>query len=638
MREIVLGTAGHVDHGKTSFVRALTGIDTDRLKEEKERGITIELGFAYLDLDCGHRLGIIDVPGHERFVKNMVAGVAGIDLVAFVIAADEGIMPQTREHFEICRLLGVKKGLIVITKKDMVEADWLELVEEEVRGFFADSFLAEAPMVMVSSTTGEGIDEARSILDSLVSSCDFAEAYGPFRLAIDRIFTMKGFGAVVTGTSLSGRVAVGDDIRIYPKELDGKIRGIQVHGKSVEIVEAGNRTAINVQGIEMDMLERGNVLATPGCLKPSYMLDAEFLYLSSNEKPLKNRSRVRVHLGTAEIMGRIVLLEAEEAAPGSSANVQLLLEEPVGVWPGDHYVVRRYSPVTTIGGGVVLNNSAPKRKRFREENSRIFTLYHTASQEEFVLFHLGESGYNGLTGAELSVKMGCFGNRFKKLMSGPISSRKVVVVDSEKQLYVAEEVYSGLLAKIVDSIRAFHQENPLKPGLPKEELRSRVEKRLGQKLFHLCLAELSKKGMIVQEEGIVRQAGHQVSLQADEKEIREKMERLFAAAGLNAPTMKEVQSAFPDVPQSLVMEVLSLLVKDGLVAKVTNDFYFSARALDELQKRLVDYLQKEGDIDAPRFKDMTGLTRKFSIPLLEYFDKIKLTLRVGDKRILRSKS
>ncbi|MEW6520696.1 MAG: selenocysteine-specific translation elongation factor [Thermodesulfobacteriota bacterium] len=638
MREIVLGTAGHVDHGKTSFVRALTGIDTDRLKEEKERGITIELGFAYLDLPCGHRLGIIDVPGHERFVKNMVAGVAGIDLVAFIIAADEGIMPQTREHFEICRLLGVKKGLIVITKKDMVEPDWLELVEEEVRGFFAGSFLAEAPLVMVSSTTGEGIEEARGIMDALVASCEFTEAFGPFRLAIDRIFTMKGFGAVVTGTSLSGRIAVGDDVRIYPRELDGKIRGIQVHGRSVSLVEAGNRTAINVQGIEMEMLERGNVLATPGCLKPAYMLDAEFLYLSANEKPLKNRSRVRIHLGTAEIMGRVVLLENEEAAPGSTANVQLLLEEPVGVWPGDHYVVRRYSPVTTIGGGVVLNNFAPKRKRFREENSRIFSLYHTASQEDLVLFHLRESGYRGLTGADLSVKMGCFGNRFKKLLSAPIAARRVVVVDSERQLYVAEEVYAGLLQKITGLITAFHQDSPLKPGLPKEELRSRIDQGLGPRLFQLCLAELGRKGVLAQEEGIVRLAGHQVFLQADEKAIREKMEKLFAMAGLNAPTIKEVYAAFPDAPQSLVMEVLSLLVKDGLVAKVTNDFYFSARALDELQKKMVDYLQREGDIDAPRFKDLTGLTRKFSIPLLEYFDKIKVTLRVGDKRILRAKS
>lgn len=637
MREIVLGTAGHVDHGKTSFVRALTGIDTDRLKEEKKRGITIELGFAYLDLDCGHRLGIIDVPGHERFVKNMVAGVTGIDLVAFVIAADEGVMPQTREHFEICRLLGVKKGLIILTKKDMVDADWLELVEDEVRTFFAESFLADAPLVKVSSTTGEGIDEARQTIDRLVAACEFAEAYGPFRLAVDRIFSMKGFGAVVTGTSLSGRIAVGDDVKIYPKGLAGKIRGIQVHGKSVDLVEAGNRTAINIQGVEKEMIERGDVLASVDCLRPSYMLDADFLYLSSNEKPIKNRSRVRVHLGTAEIMGRVVLLEDDELAPGRTANIQLLLEEPVGVWPGDHYVVRRYSPVTTIGGGMILNNGAPKRRRFRPANKEVFATYHNGTQEDLALFHVRESGFQGLAGTDLAVKIGCFGNRFKKLMNGPVSSRKVVVVDSEKQLFVAQEVYGALLDKIVDVLTLFHKENPLKQGLPKEELRNRVQEGMGQKLYQLCLADLAKKGALALEEGAVRLAGHEVSLQADEKAIREKMEKLFVDAGLSTPTMKEVYDAFADVSRSLVMEVLSLLVKEGKLTKVTNDFYFHSSALGDLQGKLLDYMKKEGEIDAPRFKELTGLTRKFSIPLLEYFDKIKLTLRVGDKRILRSK-
>ena len=637
MREIVLGTAGHVDHGKTSLVRALTGIDTDRLKEEKKRGITIELGFAYLDLDCGHRLGIIDVPGHERFVKNMVAGVAGIDLVAFVVAADEGIMPQTREHFEICRLLGVEKGLIIITKKDMVEPDWLELVEDEVREFFADSFLAEAPLITVSSISGEGIDEARKTLDTLVAACEFTEAHGPFRLAIDRIFSMKGFGSVVTGTSLSGRIGVGDDITIYPKGHQGKIRGIQVHGQSVELVEAGNRTAINVQGVEKEMIERGNVLASPDCLKPSYMLDADFLYLSSNEKPLKNRTRVRVHLGTAEIMGRVVLLEDEELSPGSTANVQLLLEEPVGVWPGDHYVIRRYSPVTTIGGGVVFNNSAPKRKRFKEANKKIFSTYHNGTQEDLILALLAESEFNGLTAFDLSVKIGCFGNRFKKIITGPVSARKIVVVDSEKQLYITGEVYASLLAKIENVLASFHKESPLKPGLPKEELRNLVQKGLGQKVFQLCLNDLHKKDIVALEEGVIRLASHKVSLQADEKEIRQKMENLFSSAGLTTPTLKEVYGAFPDISQGLVMEVLSLLVKDGYLVKVTNDFYFYSKSIDDLQQRLMAFLEKEGDIDAPRFKELTGLTRKFSIPLLEYFDKIKLTLRVGDKRILRSK-
>jgi len=295
MREIVLGTAGHVDHGKTSLVRALTGIDTDRLKEEKKRGITIELGFAFLDLPCGHRLGIIDVPGHERFVKNMVAGATGIDLLAFVIAADEGIMPQTREHFEICRLLGVKRGLVILTKKDMVDAEWLALVQEDVRQFLAGSFLEDAPMVAVSSTTGEGLDEVRQVLDTMVRASEFSESHGPFRLPVDRVFSMKGFGVVVTGTSISGRISVGEDITVYPQGHTAKIRGIQVHGQDVDLVEAGKRTAINIQGLDTEMLGRGNMLATPGTLAPSYLLDGDFFYLSGNAKPLKNRSRVRAH-------------------------------------------------------------------------------------------------------------------------------------------------------------------------------------------------------------------------------------------------------------------------------------------------------------------------------------------------------
>jgi len=288
MRDIVLGTAGHVDHGKTSLVRALTGIETDRLKEEKKRGITIELGFAHLDLPCGHRIGIVDVPGHERFVKNMVAGVTGMDLLAFIIAADEGIMPQTREHFEICRLLGVKQGMIIVTKKDLVEEEWLEMVEDEIRQFCVGSFLEDAPLVFVSSTTGEGIDKVLEVIDTFVRRHIFQEVFGPFRLPVDRIFAMKGFGAVVTGTSISGRIAVGEELRFYPSDLVAKVRGIQVHSQSVDEVEAGHRTAINLQGVDTAQVERGMVLATPGCLQPNYMLDCELLYLASNAKALKS--------------------------------------------------------------------------------------------------------------------------------------------------------------------------------------------------------------------------------------------------------------------------------------------------------------------------------------------------------------
>lgn len=638
MREVVLGTAGHVDHGKTSFVKALTGIDTDRLKEEKARGITIELGFAFLDLPCGHRLGIVDVPGHERFVKNMVAGAAGIDLVAFIVAADEGIMPQTREHFEICKLLGVKRGLIVITKKDMVEPDWLALVQEEVRGFLAGSFLAEAPMVAVSAMTGEGLDEARAIIDQLVRESDFAEAYGPFRLPVDRVFTMKGFGVVVTGSSIAGRIKVGEEVVFYPRGVAGRIRGIQVHGADREEVEAGNRTAINVQGVEKEQVGRGDVLASPGCLQPSLRLDADLLFLSMNSKPLKNRSRVRLHLGTAEIMARVVLLEADELAPGSHADVQLLLEEPASVWPGDHYVIRSYSPVNTIGGGVIWNCSPPRRRRYKEVNQRAFTLYRSGSQEELALFHLEEGGLSGLPMAELAVKLGLFGKRLKKVMDPLLTNRRVIMVDSERQRLIAATVLDGLGSQVEALLTEFHRQQPMKQGLPLEELRSRLHRDLDQRLFQLLLTELTKRGLAVLDGTTIRLATHQISLAADAEALRSAMIGYYREAGLAVPTVKEVRDRFATCSASLVQEVQAVLVGEGHLVKVSEDLYFDAAALNALKEKVIAFIVQEGEIDAPRFKDLTGLTRKFSIPLLEYFDRIRLTIRVGDKRILRDRT
>ena len=503
MREVVLGTAGHVDHGKTSLVKALTNIDTDRLKEEKERGITIELGFAFLDLPCGHRLSIVDVPGHERFVKNMVAGAAGIDLVAFVVAADEGIMPQTREHFEICRLLGVKRGMVVITKKDMVEPDWLELVQEELHGFLADSFLEEAPMVAVSSTTGEGIDQVKEILDMLVKESDFSESFGPFRLPVDRVFSMKGFGSVITGTSISGRCKIGESIEVYPEGHQGKVRGIQVHGNDENEVEAGLRTAINIQGLDKELIHRGDVVATPGCLQPSYMLDCDFLFLSSNAKPLKNRTRVRVHLGTAEVMGRVVLLMNETLEPGGRTNVQILLESPICVWPGDHYVVRSYSPVITIGGGVVFNSTPlKKRRRFKPENDELFAIYQEGSSEDLALLHIRESDIVGMPQEVLAAKVGLFGKRLEKLIKQPLSDRRILLIDSEKRLFIHRQVFDNLSQKAVTLLEKYHQDHPMKPGLPKEELRSKLSDRMSTRLFHALLRDLEKHGKVAQEEHV----------------------------------------------------------------------------------------------------------------------------------------
>lgn len=640
MQEIVLGTAGHVDHGKTSFVRALTDIDTDRLKEEKKRGITIQLGFAHLDLPCGHRLGIVDVPGHEKFVKNMVAGVTGMDILAFIVAADEGIMPQTQEHFEICKLLGVRQGIVIITKKDMVEEEWLEMVEEEVREFCRGSFLEDAPLISVSSTTGEGIDAVKKLLDSMVAKHTFQESFGPFRLPVDRIFAMKGFGAVITGTSISGRVALGEDLQMYPLDTTAKVRGIQVHAQTVDCVEAGHRTAINLQGIETSEIERGMVAATPGSLQPNFMLDCSLSYLSSNNRPLKHRTRVRVHLGTKEVMGRVSLLDRDLLKPGKEAGVQLLLEEPVPVWPGDRYVIRSYSPVITIGGGEILGNvSLRKRKRYsdkdRKANVEIFKILENGSQEDKILLLLRESGTRGLLFDELAVRLGIFGKQLKKLLNEPLSAKKIVVVDSANQRYLERGVAEEVIAAIVDRLEQFHNNNPLQGGLSKEGLRSGIGKLVNQKVFAYCLNELIRKEQVVQEESLVRLATHTVALQADEEKLQEELLEWYKGKGLATATIKETTEHFSDYPAKLVNEVIALLIRREQLVKVSESLYYHKEAIDRLTDKVVAFMQEEGEVDAPRFKEMTGLTRKFSIPILEYFDRIKLTYRVGDKRILR---
>jgi len=640
MREIVLGTAGHVDHGKTSLVRALTGIETDRLKEEKKRGITIELGFAYLDLPSGHRLGIVDVPGHEKFVKNMVAGVGGIDLLAFVIAADEGIMPQTKEHFDICQLLGVKQGVIVVTKTDLVEEEWLEMVEEEVREFCSDSFLEEAPFIRVSSTKGEGIEELIRFLDDFVSAQELEEAYGPFRLPVDRVFAMKGFGAVITGTSISGRTSVGDELRFYPSELEAKVRGIQLHGMSVDEVEAGHRTAINFQGVDTVAIERGMVVATPGCLEPNYMLDCDFLFLASNSKPLKHRARVRVHLGTSEIMARISLLDRDELLPGHEAPVQILMESPVAVWPQDHYVVRSYSPMITIGGGMILGNLSPrKRKRLaekdREYNRDVFKMLRSDDLEAKTILYLKESGTRGLCFDELAVRLGRFGKQLQKKLEGPISARKIVVIDSAAKRYMAAEYDVQISKTILDRLENYHRENPLQTGLSKEELRSEIGTRVDDRAFRFSLNNLIKKKTIVQEESLIRLASHQVALQADEKQLQTDLETWYRSKGLATATIKETKEHFSDYPQDLLKDVLSLLLRQEHLVKVSETLYYHRQVIDTLTQDIINFINKEGEIDAPRFKNLTGLTRKYSIPLLEYFDRVKLTIRIGDKRKLR---
>ena len=569
-----------------------------------------------------------------------------MDMVAFIVAADEGIMPQTRGHFDICKLLGVKDGLIILTKKDMVEEEWLEMVEEEVREFFADSFLEEAPILPVSSTTGEGIEAVKAVLDEKVRKINFQEEFGPFRLAVDRVFSMKGFGTVITGSSLSGRVAVGEDLMFYPGGLTAKIRGIQVHGKEQEVVEAGHRTAINLQGIEKEQINRGDLAATPGTMQSSTLLDADFHFLANNSRKLKNRTQVRLHVGTREILARVVLMKQDTVEPGENADIQLIIQEPVAVWPGDRFVLRSYSPVATLGGGVILNNAPPKRKRTtdrdRERNHTVFSIYKAGNDgadgagiiAKMLLF-LEESGRQGITADQLSTRLGVFGKKLKKQLQVPVSSKKVLVVESESQRLVAAQVIEQLNQSVLGLLEQYHKENPLKTGLAREEIRSRLRPQVDQKLFQYLMTGLAKNGLIVQEGAEVRLSTHEVTLQVDEQEMQEKIGRLYKDAGLRPPNLKDVLALFAEFPEKQIRQVIDLLLQNGTLIKINEALFFHAEELNRLADTLQDCLGREGEIDAPGFKDLTGLTRKYSIPLLEYFDKIKLTIRGGEKRILR---
>ncbi|MBI5551790.1 MAG: selenocysteine-specific translation elongation factor [Desulfobacterales bacterium] len=634
MKQIILGTAGHIDHGKTSLVRALTGINTDRLKEEQLRGITIELGFAYLTLPNGQHLGIVDVPGHEKFVKHMVAGATGIDLVALVIAADEGIMPQTREHMEICVLLGVRYGVVVLTKIDLVEPEWLAMVEEEVAQFTQGTFLEGAPVLPVSSATGQGLPEFTQALERISADIPPRASAGIFRLPVDRVFSMKGFGTVITGTLISGKVAVGEKVMLYPSGLTSKVRGLQVHNQSVETAEAGMRTAINFQGLEKAEVNRGDVIATPEALVPSYMIDVALHYLPSNPKPLKNRSRVRFHAGTSEILGIVALLDREELKPGENAIVQIRLETPVTLIKDDHYVVRSYSPVRTVGGGRVLNPIAPKHKSTQVEAIQRLSALAEAPPEQVVVHHVEAAGYGGCSFGDLMLMANLPEKQLDRLLQTLMSQKTAVQIDREKRRFIHAATFTALQKEMHAHLSAYHGKNPLKQGMPKEELKSRLPASVDIKLFTLTLQQMIKAGEITAEEDLVWLADHRVALRVDQSALRANILSAYENGGLTPPSFKELCETL-GTPLEPARQVLSLLVNEGLIVKIREEYYCHQRHLADLKRKLVEYLSTHEEISTPQFKDMTGASRKFVIPLIEYFDTTQLTIRVGDLRKLR---
>jgi selenocysteine-specific elongation factor len=634
MKHIVLGTAGHIDHGKTSLIKTLTGVDTDRLKEEKLRGITIELGFAPLTLPSGERIGIVDVPGHERFIKNMVAGVGGIDIVLFTIAADEGIMPQTREHFEICSLLRIKNGLIAITKTDLVDEEWLEMVKGDIEEFVKGTFLEGSPIIPVSSVTGEGIPLLLAELDNLSNKVQEKSSEGPLRVPIDRVFTMKGFGTVVTGTLYSGSLSVGQTVEILPSGIETKVRGVQVHNEGVENATAGLRTALNLHGIDKFSIKRGEVITSPGTIATTSLIDVYLEHLSSAPKPLKNRTKVKFHTGTSEIVANVIFFDTDKLPPGEAAFARLKLETPAITMHKDRFIIRSYSPVYTIGGGEVLDSYPAKLKKFSKEILADLEVFQDGNKKDIIKTHVYNSGFKGLSVRDLQMRIDISPSMLSTLLEGLMTNRELIQFDKDTVKVVHQGVYDNLKEMMIEQIKEYHIAYPMKEGISKEELKTKLPKNVNAKLFNKAIVELTKNDKITGVKDKFRLSDYSISLKGSQKEIQEKIVDIYAKEKLSPPTYKELVDRLA-ANASEVKAVLDMLVEKGTLVKIKEEFYFDSDAVAKLKEELVAFLRENKEVAISQFKDITKSSRKYSTPLIEYFDKIRVTIRVGDKRILR---
>jgi selenocysteine-specific elongation factor len=631
-KRVVLGTAGHIDHGKSSLVRALTGTDPDRLKEEKERGITIELGFAHLPLPSGVDLSIVDVPGHERFVRNMVAGASGIDLVMLVVAADEGVMPQTREHLEICSLLRVKGGLVALTKADLVDADFLELAKEDVAEGLAGSFLEGAAIVPVSSTAGTGLQELVRHLDELAGAVPQRGTKGLFRLPVDRVFTMRGFGTVVTGTVISGTVRKDEEVEVLPRGPRGKVRGIQVHGKTVDRAAAGQRTALNLSGLDVEDLERGDTVTHVASLQPTHMLDARLELLPSAPRPLAARERLRLHVGTQEVPVVVALLDRSELYPGEWSYVQLRSPTRVVTCPGDRFVLRQFSPAVTIGGGAILDHRPRRHKGRREDVLRRLSDLDTGEPQARLGVFLQARGPEGLDPQEVQAALGVPLEEARHLLQAAVRSGTAQVTDRKAQRHHHRDVVASLEDRALDVLSRFHQEHPLRRGLGVEELRTKFPRYVDSRLVEFVLGRLTEGGRISVDGDLVRRSDFQLKLSGDDENLRGRIEAMLAARGYEAPSLEDAAAALSEDAKAL-RGVFDYLVGQGVLHRTKEGFYFPARLLEELARRVVTVLGEKGELGVADVKALTGTTRKYTVPLLEYLDSQKITVRRGDVRV-----
>ncbi|MCQ4574097.1 MAG: selenocysteine-specific translation elongation factor [Candidatus Brocadiales bacterium] len=635
MKKVVIGTAGHIDHGKTALIIALTGIDTDRLPEEKARGITIDLGFAYMDIDKDLRAGIVDVPGHERFVKNMLAGATGINLVVLVIAADDGVMPQTVEHLEILELLGIKHGVLVITKKDLVDKDWLELVKGDVKALVSKTFLRDAPMRVVSSVTGEGIPELRETLKELILSLQEEQLHGVFRIPVDRAFTIQGFGCVVTGTVSSGEVRVGDEVEILPTKETARVRGIEVHEEKTGFAHRGQRAALNLSGVKTSEIHRGYQLSVPGYLEPVRMVDGYLNYLTTARKPLGNGERIRFHIATSEVMGRAVLLDKEVLKPGENAFVQYRLEEPVVAERGEHYVIRSYSPCRTIGGGEVLRSTHTRKlRRLKEETLAPLRLLHEGTEKEIIEKTFLEPGRYLLSDEEISRLLNIFLPRTREIIN-ELTEKGILVnmKENSRAFSIHKQTLSATRAEILKRLEEYHRANPMKRGAEDAALRTRMPKDMPGQLISRVLADLQKEGAITSSGQRFAITGHRVELSEPDKKTMKSIEDSFLKDKFAPPSLEKISPKNPS-ERDRFRSLLNILVEEGTLIEVKPGLYFHSKVIDELKKSLEKSIRERGAITVAEFRDLVGTSRKYMVPLLEHFDSIRLTKRVGDKRVL----
>lgn len=630
MNNTIIGTAGHVDHGKTCLIRALTGIDTDRLQEEKKRGITIELGFAYLDLPNGERAGIVDVPGHEKFIKNMLAGAGGIDLVLFIVAADEGVMPQTVEHLGILQMLGIERGIIVVTKKDMVDGDWLELICEDIREKVRDTFLESAPMCTVSAYTGDGIDELRQMIFDAVAGGSVKTCDGPFRIPVDRVFSVEGFGTVITGTTIEGTLREGQEVMLYPSRRTARARNIQVHSTGAEQAFAGQRTAVNLAGMKKDEVSRGDVVATPDSMLVSQMLDVKLSILTESERVVKNNSRLHFYHGAREAVCKVVLFGQDELRAGESCYAQLRFEEEIAVKYGDRFVVRFFSPLETVGGGIVLDPCPEKHKRSDESVPVGMTIKEQGPAAERVLQSILErSKYFG----EIEftrLQVGLPQEKMDAILKELLEAEQIVKITD--RIYLHIDYSKAIRRKLVSLLDAYHKEYPLKAGIKREELRTRLLPR--EELAHVdrLIDYYIEKRAIKEYQGMLSLASFQVEVGEQLLKLQKELEAWYLKEPFAPPATDDVMAAY--AKEKNLTHLLNAMLADGTLVRLDAQIYIHRDAYEQAVELVRQMIARDGQVVLGEYRDALGTSRKFAVALLEQFDRVKLTKKVGDARIL----